>query len=75
LLDYEKCSKSTPRENLNYAFEVAEKELGIPRLLEPEDLIDTARPDERSIITYVSEVTVFKPIFELIRTVLPLFFI
>ncbi len=36
--------------NLEKAFEVAEKELGIPRLLEPEDLLDQARPDERAVM-------------------------
>jgi hypothetical protein len=53
LLDYEKCQKSTPRENCELAFRVAEEKLGIPQLLDVEDLVDTAKPDERSVITYV----------------------
>lgn len=55
LLDYDGLDKNNHRANLEKAFEVAEKELGIPRLLEPEDLLDQARPDERAVMTYVSE--------------------
>lgn len=33
-------------ENLNYAFDVADRELGIPRLLDAEDLVEQ-KPDER----------------------------
>lgn len=42
------------KENLQLAFDVAEKHLGIPQLLDPNDIVDIAKPDERSIITYVS---------------------
>jgi len=55
LIDYDSLSKDNARENLELAFSVAEKELNIPRLLDVEDLVDVARPDERSVITYVSE--------------------
>ncbi|KAG8239762.1 hypothetical protein J437_LFUL019408 [Ladona fulva] len=43
-----------PLENLNTAFDVAEKYLDIPRMLDPDDLINTPKPDERAIMTYVS---------------------
>merc|ERR1711974_71739 len=55
LLDFDKLSKDDPAHNLQLAFDVAEKHLGIPPLLDVEDIIDVPRPDERSIITYVSQ--------------------
>lgn len=54
LIDYAKLSKDNPLENLNTAFDVAEKYLDIPRMLDPEDFINTAKPDERAVMTYVS---------------------
>jgi len=40
--------------NLNLAFDVAEKHLDIPRMLDAEDIHETVKPDERAIMTYVS---------------------
>ncbi|CAK1587955.1 unnamed protein product [Parnassius mnemosyne] len=40
-------------ETLNHAFDVAHNHLGIPRLLDAED-VDTTRPDEKSVMTYVA---------------------
>lgn len=54
LIDYSKLSKDNPLENLNTAFDVAEKFLDIPRMLDPDDLQNTAMPDERAVMTYVS---------------------
>ncbi|KAK3542499.1 hypothetical protein QTP86_027712 [Hemibagrus guttatus] len=42
------------QENLEEAFRIAQQELGVPRLLEPED-IDVSHPDEKSIMTYVAQ--------------------
>ncbi|XP_036443805.1 plectin isoform X7 [Colossoma macropomum] len=53
LIDMSKVYRQTNLENLEQAFTVAEKELGVTRLLDPED-VDVPHPDEKSIITYVS---------------------
>ncbi|KTF74081.1 hypothetical protein cypCar_00023655, partial [Cyprinus carpio] len=54
LVDLSQAQTSSHRGNLERAFHLAEKELGIPRLLEPED-IDVSNPDEKSIMTYIAQ--------------------
>ncbi|KDQ62617.1 hypothetical protein JAAARDRAFT_122659 [Jaapia argillacea MUCL 33604] len=54
LLDYDKLDKADRHGNTLRAFQVAAEHLGIPQLLEVEDLCDTSRPDERSVMTYVA---------------------
>uniref|UniRef100_A0A8C6WWT3 Actinin alpha 4 n=1 Tax=Neogobius melanostomus TaxID=47308 RepID=A0A8C6WWT3_9GOBI len=54
LIDYDKLRKDDPVTNLNNAFEVAEKYLDIPKMLDAEDIVGTLRPDEKAIMTYVS---------------------
>ncbi|XP_055987900.1 alpha-actinin-3 isoform X1 [Sorex fumeus] len=54
LIDYAKLRKDDPIGNLNTAFEVAEKYLDIPKMLDAEDIVNTPRPDEKAIMTYVS---------------------
>ncbi|XP_062870905.1 plectin a isoform X9 [Trichomycterus rosablanca] len=53
LIDMNKVYRQTNLENLEQGFSAAEKELGVTRLLDPED-VDVPHPDEKSIITYVS---------------------
>uniref|UniRef100_A0AAY4EY39 Calponin-homology (CH) domain-containing protein n=1 Tax=Denticeps clupeoides TaxID=299321 RepID=A0AAY4EY39_9TELE len=53
LIDYAKLNKDDHLGNLNLAFDIAEKYLDIPKMLDAEDLVSTARPDE-AIMTYVS---------------------
>ena len=52
LINYSQLHKSNALFNLNNAFTVAERKLGISRLLEPED-VSVDVPDEKIIMTYV----------------------
>ncbi|XP_021258297.1 spectrin beta chain, erythrocytic isoform X1 [Numida meleagris] len=52
LFDFKTLTKSNARHNLEHAFSMAERHLGITPLLDPEDVF-TENPDEKSIITYV----------------------
>ncbi|XP_021103430.1 nesprin-2 isoform X2 [Heterocephalus glaber] len=54
LVDMKSVKHRSNRDNLKEAFGIAERELKIPRLLEPED-VDIVNPDEKSIMTYVAQ--------------------
>lgn len=54
LIDYDKLRKDDPLTNLQTAFEVAEKHLDIPQMLDAQELVDLPYPDEKSVMTYVS---------------------
>ncbi|KAI8597242.1 calponin homology domain-containing protein, partial [Dissophora ornata] len=43
------------RKTLTLVFEIALEKMCLPRLLDPEDLVDVETPDERSMMTYISE--------------------
>ncbi|XP_027759675.1 nesprin-1 isoform X4 [Empidonax traillii] len=60
LVDMEKVRGRSNRENLEEAFTLAEAELGIPRLLDPED-VDVEKPDEKSVMTYVAQFLKYYP--------------
>ncbi|KAM6202620.1 nesprin-2 [Rhynchocyon petersi] len=54
LIDFNTVKHRSNRDNLKEAFRIAELELKIPKLLEPED-VDVTNPDEKSIMTYVAQ--------------------
>uniref|UniRef100_A0A2I3RXS6 Spectrin repeat containing nuclear envelope protein 2 n=1 Tax=Pan troglodytes TaxID=9598 RepID=A0A2I3RXS6_PANTR len=54
LIDMKSVKHRSNKDNLREAFRIAEQELKIPRLLEPED-VDVVDPDEKSIMTYVAQ--------------------
>ena len=54
LIDYDKLDKSDHRGNMQLAFDIAAKEIGIPDLLDVEDVCDVPKPDERSLMTYIA---------------------
>ena len=54
LIDYDKLDKSDHRGNMQLAFDIASKEIGIPDLLDVEDVCDVPKPDERSLMTYIA---------------------
>ncbi|XP_069954045.1 spectrin beta chain isoform X10 [Cherax quadricarinatus] len=53
IIDYNALIPKNHIDNLNNAFDVAHNELGIAKILDAED-VDTSKPDEKSIITYVA---------------------
>uniref|UniRef100_A0A7N8X706 Spectrin beta chain n=1 Tax=Mastacembelus armatus TaxID=205130 RepID=A0A7N8X706_9TELE len=53
LIEFGNLKRSNAHYNLQNAFNVAEKELGLTKLLDPED-VNVDQPDEKSIITYVA---------------------
>ena len=54
LIDYDSLDKSDHRGNMQLAFDIASKEIGIPDLLDVEDVCDVAKPDDRSLMTYIA---------------------
>lgn len=54
LVDIATLRKESNRGRLETTFDVAKSQLGISRLLDPED-VDVPKPDKKSIMTYVAQ--------------------
>ena len=54
LIDFESIDKKDHRGNMQRAFHIASAGIGIPDLLDVEDVCDVAKPDERSLMTYIA---------------------
>ncbi|KAJ9244624.1 hypothetical protein DTO169E5_1445 [Paecilomyces variotii] len=54
LIDFDALDKNDHRGNMKLAFDIATNEIGIPDLLDVEDVCDVAKPDERSLMTYIA---------------------
>jgi len=52
-VDYNSHTKDNPEHNLSVAFELAEQELGIPKLLDTKEVFE-GKVDERSLVLYTS---------------------
>jgi len=52
-IDWNQINKQNNKQNLQLAFNLAESEFSVTKLLDVED-VDVSVPDEKSLITYVS---------------------
>lgn len=55
IIDYDSLKPENVYSNNELAYRVAEEGLGIPSLLDPQDMVDSSVPDKFSIVTYVSQ--------------------
>lgn len=55
LIDYDSLKSDQMLKNNELAFTIAEEKLGIPSLLDPEDMVDSEVPDKFSVATYLAQ--------------------
>jgi len=56
LVDMEKVQKmNNDEERLKHAFEVGMEDLGLPALLDADDILEGPKPDEKAVTTYLAE--------------------
>lgn len=55
LIDYDGLDEGDPVGNCELAFKVAERDLGIPALLDPRDMLDCPVIDKLSVLTYLAQ--------------------
>eukprot|EP01126_Amoeba_proteus_P003378 TRINITY_DN11120_c0_g1_i4.p1 TRINITY_DN11120_c0_g1~~TRINITY_DN11120_c0_g1_i4.p1 ORF type:complete len:1452 (-),score=431.42 TRINITY_DN11120_c0_g1_i4:80-4381(-) len=55
LIPFDSLQKENKLNNLNLGFNVAFEHLGVVKLLDAEDIVDAPRPDEKAIMSYISQ--------------------
>ncbi|OCT65046.1 hypothetical protein XELAEV_18041288mg [Xenopus laevis] len=72
LVDIKQALEKSARDNLEDAFRIAQEQLSVPRLLEPEDVMVDS-PDEQSIMTYVTQFLEHFPELDAVSIICPLY--
>jgi hypothetical protein len=54
LIPFNSLKADNAAQNIELALSISERKLGVARLFDPQDVLNLARPDEKSIMTYVA---------------------